>query len=1193
MPNIAAISQQIWDMKYRLKGPANGSIAGEPIDKTIEDTWRRVAAAVAAPEKDPAYWAERFYAAMADFRFLPAGRVVAGAGSGRQQVTLFNCFVMGAVPDDMGGIFAHLREAALTMQQGGGIGYDFSTLRPRGAPVKGVGADASGPLSFMDVWDAMCRTIMSAGYRRGAMMATLSCDHPDIEAFIEAKREPGRLRMFNLSVLVTDAFMQAVEEDAPWQLQFGGTVHHTLPARELWDKIMRATYAYAEPGVIFIDRINRRNNLWYCEEIKATNPCLTADTWIFTADGPCQIGDLLGRRFSAVAEGQVWPSDERGFFSSGTKPTVELTTREGYRLRLTNDHQIRRVMRRTRWSIEWEWRPAGELTAGDEVVIHDQRAAPLWGDIAREQHDAAEGYLLGLLIGDGTLKSDKAVLSVWPGRRVVNGDDECTGVRGVMAAALDAAALLPHRADFTGWIEIPGRGEYRLALGALKRLAAAYGLQPRAKTITPAIERSSHAFHAAFLRGLFDADGSVQGSQQKGVSVRLAQSDRDALAAVQRMLLRLGIASTIYADRRPAGHTVLPDGCGGTRLYPTRAQHELVIAGDNLALFAERVGFADTAKACRLKTALSSYRRRLNREPFVATVAAVEPAGEAEVFDAAIPGLNAFDANGLWAHNCGEQPLPPYGACLLGSINLARFVEHPFTPEARLDTGALAALVPDAVRLLDNIIDISGFPLAEQKHEAVSKRRIGLGITGLADALIQCGLRYGSPEAVTATEAWLDTIQRAAYLASADLAAEKGAFPLFQPASYLAGETVAGLAPEIREAIAAKGIRNALLTSVAPTGTISLFADNVSSGLEPVFSFRYTRNVLMPDGTRREEEVTDYAYRCYRRLKGEHAPLPDYFVDAQTLSPEDHVVMQAAVQKYIDSSISKTINVPADIPFDRFKDVYARAYALGCKGCTTYRPNDITGSVLEAQPEMAPEPVPPLMRMPPKQAELPLPAPAAPAKPADIYEAGGVVYMTQPLSRPEALPGQTYKVRWPDSEHALYITLNDIIQDGRRRPFEIFINSKNMEHYAWTVALTRMISAVFRRGGDVSFVVEEMKAVFDPRGGAWMEGRYVPSLLAAIGDVIERHMIEIGFLPPKHGHHSERASEAQIVNMETERPAAGPMGGGPGSSGLGSGGPGSGLGGTRLRQCPKCGEAALLRLEGCDQCTSCDYSKCG
>src|SRR5215471_10820534 len=735
MVSIASISEQIWDMKYRLKSPANEAGAREPVDRTIEDTWRRVATALAVNERDPTHWAERFYAAIDDFKFLPAGRVVAGAGSARE-VTLFNCFVMGAIPDDMGGIFAHLREAALTMQQGGGIGYDFSTLRPRGAPVKGVGADASGPLSFMDVWDAMCRTIMSAGYRRGAMMVTMRCDHPDIEAFIDAKVEPGRLRMFNLSVLVSDAFMQAVEENAPWQLSFGGTVWKVLPARELWDKIMRATYAYAEPGVIFIDRINRRNNLHYCETITATNPC-------------------------------------------------------------------------------------------------------------------------------------------------------------------------------------------------------------------------------------------------------------------------------------------------------------------------------------------------------------------------------------------GEQPLPPYGACLLGSINLARLVEDPFTREARLDLDRLRRLVPDCVRMMDNVIDISLVPLSQQQEEARQKRRIGLGVTGLADALILCGLRYGSAAAVAATESWLGTIQREAYLASSALAAEKGPFPLFERESYLAGETVMGLDEEVHARIAEAGIRNALLTSVAPTGTISLFADNVSSGIEPVFSFRHTRNVLMPDGTRREEEVTDYAYRLFRRLNGEHAPLPDYFVDAQALTPEDHLVMQAAVQKHVDSSISKTINLPADIPFERFKDVYLQAYALGCKGCTTYRPNEVTGAVLAAKPEAQPAVV---GREVARQPELPLPAPppAVSPKPADIFEAGGVVYMTQPLSRPEALPGQTYKIRWPDSEHALYITLNDIVQDGRRRPFEVFINSKNMEHYAWTVALTRMISAVFRRGGDVSFVVEEMKAVFDPRGGAWMEGRYVPSLLAAIGEVIERHMIAIGFLPARH-----------------------------------------------------------------------------
>jgi ribonucleoside-diphosphate reductase alpha chain len=509
---------------------------------------------------------------------------------------------------------------------------------------------------------------------------------------------------------------------------------------------------------------------------------------------------------------------------------------------------------------------------------------------------------------------------------------------------------------------------------------------------------------------------------------------------------------------------------------------------------------------------------------------------------------------------CGEQPLPPYGTCLLGSINLARLVAAPFAPDARLDENQLAAIARTAVRMMDNVIEVSRYPLPEQEHEAKAKRRIGLGVTGLADALIMCGARYGGRDAVRLCESWMRTLERAAYLASSDLAAEKGPFPLFDCERYLAGEHVSGLDEDVRAAIGKNGIRNALLTSVAPTGTISLFADNVSSGLEPVFSFRYTRYVRMPDGSRREEEVSDYAYRQFRRLKGDCAPLPDYFVDAQGLTPNDHLVMQAAVQKYIDSSISKTINCPESIRFDDFKDIYMQAFDLGCKGCTTFRPNDITGAVLEVPK--------------PAQAELPLDGPRGQVKPRDLGDSGAIVQMFRPLDRPEALPGKTYKVRWPESDHATYITVNDIIQEGRRRPFEVFINSKNMEHYAWTVALTRMISAVFRRGGDVSFVVEELKAVFDPRGGQWMGGRYVPSLLAAIGEVIERHMIDIGFVP----------APQRTGSNEPEMPKA--RADAAGIEGLPQGGD------RRFRQCPKCGAPSLIRQEDCDTCTSCAYSRC-
>ena len=733
------LAEEIWTAKYRFQAPDGG-------DQDYAATIDRVADAVAqaeAPEQRD-FWRARFAEALTGFRFIPAGRILAGAGTGRA-VTLFNCFVMGTIPDSLDGIFEHLKEAAITMQQGGGVGMDFSTIRPAGSPVSGVGAEASGPLSFMDCWNAMCRTVESAGQRRGAMMGCLSIDHPDIEAFIDAKRDPNRLRNFNASVLVSDAFMKALAADAEWPLMFGGEVVRTIRAKPLWDRLMRATYETAEPGVIFIDRVNAQNNLSYCEDIRASNPC-------------------------------------------------------------------------------------------------------------------------------------------------------------------------------------------------------------------------------------------------------------------------------------------------------------------------------------------------------------------------------------------GEQMLPPYGACLLGSINLASLVRRPFEADADIDEKELSELTRTAVRLLDNVIDISRYPLPQQELEAKTKRRIGLGITGLADALLFCGTAYGSGPAVALTRRWLEIIKREAYRASAELAHEKGAFPAYDE-RLLDQPNLLDLDDETRASIAAAGLRNGCLTSIAPTGTTSLLAGNISSGIEPVFAYSYTRRIRNADGSTREEQVEDYAMRVWREVRGDAPPPEELFVSAQTLTPSDHLTMQAAAQALIDSSISKTVNCPEDISFEDFADVYVEGYHLGCKGLTTYRPNSVTGSILTADGPTA-DPVP--------------------AKPADAL-----------APRAERLHGTTYKLRWPENAHAVYVTINDVEQDGQRRPFEMFINSKNMEHYAWTVGLTRMISAVFRRSLDVGFVAEELKAVFDPRGGAWMQGRYVPSLLAAIGDIVDRHLADV-------------ASEPIEAEAFTAPPAL-----------------------RAMPQCPQCGASALVKIEGCNNCLECGYSKCG
>ena len=577
-------ARHVWQTRYRA-GAAESSIAA---------TWQRVARALAAEDADSAVWEQRFLDILRGFQFLPGGRIQAGAGTARD-VTLFNCFVMGTIEDFIPGIFRALQEGAVTMQRGGGVGYDFSTIRPRGGQARTTGMIASGPVSFMDVWDAMCATIQSTGARRGAMMATLRCDHPDILEFIDAKRRPGRLRHFNLSVLVTDGFMQAVERDTDWPLLFpdaalagtGETVScawpgqaaeiacrvvRRLPARALWERLLRASYDTADPGVLFIDRINRVNNLWYCERISATNPC-------------------------------------------------------------------------------------------------------------------------------------------------------------------------------------------------------------------------------------------------------------------------------------------------------------------------------------------------------------------------------------------GEVPLPPYGACDLGAINLPALVREPFTPQARLDTERLAQIATIAVRLLDNVIDASRFPLPQQQKAVRAARRIGLGITGLADALLMLGLRYGSDASLAWATETMRMICHAAYRASVVLAQEKGSFPALQREPYLAAPFVAALPADIRDGIARHGIRSSHLLALAPTGTISLLAGNVSSGIEPVFAADYERAVLGADGEKRQFRLTDFAVRRWREKTGCHDGVPPQLVTATQVPIEAHVAMEAAVQPFVDNSISKTINLPAETRFAGFEPLYRLAYDKGLKGCTTFRPTETSLGVLRAAPE--------------------------------------------------------------------------------------------------------------------------------------------------------------------------------------------------------------------------------------------------
>ncbi|HET8746551.1 MAG TPA: LAGLIDADG family homing endonuclease, partial [Ramlibacter sp.] len=939
------------------------------------DLLKRVAKALASVEAEPlrAKWERRFFDNL-QAGAIGAGRIMSAAGTDLQ-ATLINCFVQpvgdaiqGRDEEGFPGIYEALREAAETMRRGGGVGYDFSRIRPRGAEVKGTGSLASGPCSYIDVFDHSCSTVESAGARRGAQMGVMRIDHPDVLEFITAKRTPGRWNNFNVSVAVTDEFIRTLQAGGDWPLVHkakpgpqlvaqgahlrsdGLWVYKSVPAQQLWDTVMRSAYDFAEPGILFVDTINRENNLRYAEKISATNPCVTADTRLATQYGLIPIGELYARgvEIQATVDQRTLGGEGRGVVTRGAKPAFKtaeraavfrVVTEDGYEIKATEWHDFYTG----RGKIKLR-----DLVVGDELLVQSGK-----GQFGQEGSEDL-GLLLGLLTGDGHFTNrghgnEAAVVDLWGEERLLA--DRVSNFINSLIGTASASGRHYQVAP----IAIPQRNRVCIRSVILARLLAAYGFNRTTKLKVPEVVwRGSEECVRGYLRGLFQTDGTVNiSSLSQSCSVRLASSHQPLLKEVQTLLSNFGVFCRIR-KRRDAGERAMPDGRGSLRSYQCVENYELIIDGESRERFMAEVGFLLPGKNEKYAGWVKD-KVLLKTQRFASRIAAIEAAGEEAVFDTTQPDHNSVIFNGLVTGQCGEQPLPAYGCCDLGPIILTKFVRHPFGfgGPPHFDFEGFTRAVATQVRALDNVLELTFWPLEQQRAEAQAKRRIGVGFTGLGNALAMLRLRYDAPEGREMAARIARAMRDAAYAASVELAKEKGAFPLFEADAYLEAGTFASRLDEpLKEAIRQHGIRNSHLLSIAPTGTVSLaFADNASNGIEPPFSWTYHRKKRESGGHTTEYTVEDHAWRLFRSLGGDTSKLPPYFVSALEMPAADHLAMMEAVQPFVDTAISKTVNVPADYPYEDFQGLYLEAWRAGLKGLATYRPNEILGSVLSTTPE--------------------------------------------------------------------------------------------------------------------------------------------------------------------------------------------------------------------------------------------------
>ncbi|MEK7834289.1 MAG: LAGLIDADG family homing endonuclease, partial [Acidobacteriota bacterium] len=1158
---------------------------------------RRVVSHVAKAETDPRRREEfmlNMLRLMHERAFIPNTPCLVNAGKPKGQLAA--CFVL-PVPDSLDGIMEHAKYCALIHQSGGGTGMTYERLRPAGTPVGEGRGMASGPISFMQIVNTMTETVKQGGVRRGANMGILAVGHPDILRFIHAKNDQKSLTNFNISVTVSDKFLQAVENNEwfhtefngkPWEMAIfdpkaansesgeGGeyTFKGQKPpkpgmvfAPDIWERIISSTHRWAEPGIIFIDNVNRHNPLMNSMGLKkASNPCVTGDTRIFTGEGIFTASELFNsqRDVEAVIDGRFGheqkTSQASSVFWTGRKPVFRLMTAEGYTLRATGNHQI---------MTSRGWIELQDLQPGDKLHILNRKGG--FGTAGSLEL----GRVMGWLVGDGTMTNGKAVLSFF-------GDDaEIAEQFAKYVTELAAPLTKAPRPYFNkvSWIE--DRREARVQSERLHILAEQCGLGVgAAKLVVPdCVWRGNEETQRGFLQGLFSADGTVHVDALKGNHVRLTSTSETLLNGVQQLLLNFGIASTVYLNRHQAGETILPDGKGGSRAYQTQARHELHFSKVNLETFAQEVGFLTTAKQEKLNTIIANRKRTPNQEHFEATVQIVIPDGEEDVFDLTEPLTHSFIANGIVVHNCAEQMLHDYNACNLGSIDVAKYYDEATDD---VDWEGFSKDIYWSVRFLDNVIDTCDWPLP-QIHDTVHRTRpVGLGIMGFADLCLQKRVSYGGEESALLADKMMDFFRKESWLASLALGAEKGAMPEFEPNRNLYEDLLyneVGLDRSIPLTP-----RNYEVTTVAPTGTISLVAET-SSGCEPNFSYAYVRRDTL--GTRTyahpiaakalgiELDQSDPASieRASTYIVENRDKLPEYFVDAMTLDPDHHLRVLKAFQDNVDNSISKTVNAPASYSVADTDRVHRLAWKMGVKAVSYYRDGSRDNQVLTAV--SAEKPVEQKAEAKP-EVKIETRVETGPEAAQAIHQNALAVHETLPrLERPRELSGSTWQVSFDHQN--LYVTIN---HDGAR-VLEVFATGGGL-----SVSVGLLASKMLRGGFEPEEVAASLNKVIGNHS-IWFNARLCTSPEQVVAECImltKRRLMQ----QPDSAREAAKLAMAQTAGkVETQNFASLPS-----TTNVVPIKPVMIDSKKVITACPECSSNQIEYAGGCYTCRDCGFSKC-